>query len=192
MIQRTPSLHVTRLGLMRGESRLFSHVDFSAQAGQILFLRGSNGSGKTSLLRCLAGLIEPDAGEIQRNGELHWIGHSSGIKPHETPRTHLKHWARVFGGNMDFDQIIAKAGLSRAANVPATGLSAGQKRRTALARLSLQRRGIWLLDEPFSALDIAGRDWVAGLMQTQGDNGGIVIAAVHGDVPLIPDHEVTL
>nr|WP_070961053.1 heme ABC exporter ATP-binding protein CcmA [Hyphomonas sp. Mor2] len=180
------------LGAVRGERVLFRDLSLSASAGELILLRGANGSGKTTLLRQLAGLSEPQAGTVERAGLHHWIGHTNGLKAHETPRSHLQHWARVWGSDADIKSILEAIGMTRPANVPCRMLSAGQKRRTALARLSLQTRNLWLLDEPFNALDTDGQAHLAKMIEIHRASGGAVIAALHGAAPVSPTREVEL
>ncbi|MEL6829237.1 MAG: heme ABC exporter ATP-binding protein CcmA [Pseudomonadota bacterium] len=187
-----PLLEADGLGAMRGERTLFTGISLSVAAGDLVLLRGSNGSGKTTLLRQLAGLSEPQAGKCVRHAPHHWVGHNHGLKPYESPRRHLRHWSGVWGETPDLDAIIADIGLTRPADVPCQMLSAGQKRRSALGRLLLQDRPIWLLDEPFNALDQNGRDQLTEMMIAHRSAGGCVIAALHGETPITPDREVSL
>ena len=177
---------------MRGERILFKGVSVAARAGELILLRGANGSGKTTLLRQLAGLSEPQAGQIERACPHHWIGHTNGLKAHETPRTHLRHWGRVWGSTVDIDLVLKEIGMARPANVPCRMLSAGQKRRTAIARLALEARKLWLLDEPFNALDTDGQKLLAERIEAHRAQGGAVIAALHGTAPISADREVVL
>ena len=180
------------LGAVRGERVLFQDVSLEAAPGDLILLRGANGSGKTTLLRQLAGLSEPQAGTVERTVLHHWIGHTNGLKAHETPRSHLRHWARVWGGDADLAAILSDMGLKRPANVPIRMLSAGQKRRTALSRLRLQDRKLWLLDEPFNALDTDGQARLANMIESHRAAGGSVIAALHGAAPIEATREVEL
>ena len=180
------------LGAVRGERVLFRDMSVSARAGELILLRGANGSGKTTLLRQLAGLSQPQAGTVNRAVRHHWLGHSNGLKAHETPRTHLAHWANVWGSDGDPSAILKTVGLSRPADVPCRMLSAGQKRRTALGRLSLQIRPLWLLDEPFNALDSDGQALLVDMIAVHRASGGAVIAALHGTAPIEATREVTL
>ena len=191
-MNKAPLIQGRGLGAVRGERVLFRDISISASAGDLILLRGANGSGKTTLLRQMAGLSEPQAGEIERAGPHHWIGHTNGLKAHETPRSHLRHWASVWGSDADSDTLLKDMGLSRPANVPSRMLSAGQKRRTALARLRLQRRALWLLDEPFNALDTNGQTLLADLIRSHRETGGAVIAALHGTAPVEASSEVML
>ncbi len=180
------------LGAVRGERVLFCDVSVRAKVGDLILLRGANGSGKTTLLRQLAGLSEPQAGQVERMTPHHWIGHTNGLKAHETPRSHLRHWARTWGSAADIDVILEDMAMTRPADVPCRMLSAGQKRRTALARLKLQDREVWLLDEPFNALDTDGQKLLVEMIEAHCTAGGAVIAALHGDVPVQASGEVLL
>ena len=166
-------------------------------AGQLLILRTDSrdpgrGEDFLSLLRQLAGLSEPLAGDVKRISAHHWIGHTNGLKAHETPRTHLQHWARVWGSDAEVGAVLERLGMTRPANVPCRMLSAGQKRRTALARLLLQPRDLWLLDEPFNALDTEGQSKLAEMIESHRAEGGAVIAALHGAAPVKASREVEL
>ena len=186
-------LSATDLAAARGERLLFREVSLSLAPGEALVLRGANGAGKTTLLRILAGLTRPEAGEVTRAGPLHWIAHRTGLKPHETPRQHLQLWARAWGTNeADIDEVLAAMGLARPADVPARLLSAGQRQRTALARLKLQHRPVWLMDEPFSALDVDARARLENEIEVHCEGGGAVIAAVHGAPGFAVSGEVAL
>ncbi len=180
------------LGAVRGERVLFREVSLRVTAGELLLLRGANGSGKTTLLRQLAGLSEPQAGAVIREDLHHWLGHTNGLKAHETPRTHLQHWARVWGSSADIKAILERMGLKRPADVPCRMLSAGQKRRTALGRLLLENRKLWLLDEPFNALDAEGEALLVKMIKAHMKGGGAVIAALHGETPIEATSEVSL
>jgi heme exporter protein A len=148
--------------------------------GEALVLRGANGAGKTTLLRILAGLTRPEAGRVARDAAHHWIGHREGLKPQETPRGHLKLWAKAWGSPVSTDSALSRLGLARPADVAGRYLSAGQRRRTALARLLLEDRPVWLLDEPYTALDSDGRVLVDTLIAEHRAKGGAIIAAIHG------------
>ncbi len=187
-----PLIQGSGLGAVRGERVLFRDMSVSAKPGELVLLRGANGSGKTTLLRQLAGLSEPQAGTIERAGLHHWIGHTNGLKAYETPRSHLSHWAKVWGSNRDTRQILKEMSMARPADVPCRMLSAGQKRRTALARLKLEKRSLWLLDEPFNALDTDGQTFLAQMISDHRAEGGAVIAALHGAAPIEPSREVLL
>ena len=140
----------------------------------------------------MAGLSEPQAGTVSRATPHHWIGHTNGLKAHETPHTHLRHWARVWGSDAEIKPVLETMGLARPADVPCRMLSAGQKRRTALSRLCLIDRKVWLLDAPFNALDRDGQALLAEMIAQHRAAGGAVIAALHGSAPIEPSAEVVL
>lgn len=188
-----PLINATGLAAIRGERLLFRDVSIAVHGGESLVLRGANGNGKTTLLRILAGLTRPAEGSVTREVGFHWIAHRTGLKPHETPREHLCLWARAWGVPFDnIDSRLAEAGLKRPGDVPARLLSAGQRQRTALARLKLDPRALWLMDEPFSALDVEARAALNRDMREHCAAGGAIIAAVHGDVGLDADREFAL
>lgn len=181
------------LGVMRGDRTLFTGVRVSVCARELVLLRGQNGAGKTTLLRLLAGLSTAESGTVTRTAPYHWIGHRKGLKPHETPATHLQHWANAWGVEPDMIHAALEAvSLLRAADVPTGHLSQGQQHRTAFARLLLQNRPLWLLDEPFSAMDDSGVAMIKSRIEQHCASGGAVIAAVHGDYGLTPSQEITL
>lgn len=178
--------------MIRGERVLFRDVSLTLGAGEAILLRGANGAGKTTLLRILAGLTRPEAGSVSRAAAMHWFAHREGLKPAETPRTHLAVWASAWGSGADRETILTRMGLARPADVPARHLSAGQRRRTALARLLLEDRPVWLLDEPYTALDAEGRGLVDALIAEHRTKGGAVIAAIHGEAGFAATGEVDL
>ena len=191
-IDALPLLSGAGLGMIRGERVLFRDVRLTLHPGEALVLRGANGTGKTTLLRILAGLTRPEAGEVTRTAANHWVGHREGLKPQETPRGHLKLWARAWGSSVNTDAALARLGLSRPADVAARYLSAGQRRRTALARLLLEDRPVWLLDEPYTALDADGRALVDALIAEHRARGGALIAAIHGEAGFAASRELAL
>ena len=191
MIQE-PYISAENLAAMRGERVLYRAQSLRVQAGEVVLLRGKNGAGKTTFLRQLAGLSQPDSGTIVRTVPHHWLGHATGLKDHETPRRHLQHWAKVWGARADLQAILTQMGLKRPADVPVRLLSAGQKRRTALARLAVSERKLWLVDEPFTALDVDGQAVVSEMMQNHLMAGGALVAAVHADFPIPAKTELCL
>ena len=191
------SLTADKLTLMRGDRTLFSGLSFRVSAGQALALEGPNGSGKTSLLRLIAGFLTPQAGQLalrvdgrdisdgeERGGFIGWLAHQDALKPQLTVAEQLGFFARLFRSPSDPAALLDEVGLARQADLPCRYLSAGQKRRLALARLLASGRPLWLLDEPFAALDAAGQDLVARLMLLHCGAGGIVIAATHDPLGL--------
>ena len=187
-------LAVRELAAERGFRVLFTGLAFALDPGGVLLLSGPNGSGKTTLLRLLAGFARPLAGEIlwqdepiDRDLEAHrqrvaYVGHLAGIKPSLTPREQLGFEARVREGSVE--AAIERLRLGSFADLPIALLSAGQRRRTALARLLLGDAPLWLLDEPTTSLDAEGEAALWGLAREHLGGGGLVVLASHGTVPL--------
>ncbi|MBR0949708.1 heme ABC exporter ATP-binding protein CcmA [Bradyrhizobium canariense] len=174
---------------VRGGREVFSGLDFAAGSGEAVAVVGRNGSGKTSLLRLIAGLLIPAGGTIALDGgdseltlpeQCHYLGHRDALKPALSVAENLTFWADFLGGErFDAGESLATVRLDHAAHLPAAFLSAGQRRRLSLARLLTVRRPVWLLDEPTTALDVAGQDMFSGLMRAHLARGGLIIAATH-------------
>lgn len=174
---------------VRGGREVFSGLDFTASAGEALAVTGRNGSGKTSLLRMIAGLLTPEGGSIGLEGgageltlpeQAHFLGHRDALKPALSVTENLAFWREFLGGEaFDLGECLETVGLDHAATLPAAFLSAGQRRRLSIARLLAARRPIWLLDEPTNALDTSGQAMFATLMGDHLARGGLIIAATH-------------
>jgi heme exporter protein A len=174
---------------VRGGREVFCGLDFEACSGEALAVTGANGSGKTSLLRMIAGLLAMAGGSIGLEGgeteltlpeQAHYLGHRDALKPALSVMENLSFWRDFLGGEaFDAAESLAAVGLDHAAQLPAAYLSAGQRRRLSLARLLAARRPVWLLDEPTSALDAAGQTMFAALMGDHLSRGGLIIAATH-------------
>ncbi len=177
------------LKCVRGGREVFSGLDFAAAAGEALAVTGPNGSGKTSLLRVVAGLLVPADGVVALEGgedelslpeQAHYLGHRDALKPALSVAENLSFWREFLGGEaQDAMQCLAAVALDHATHLPAAYLSAGQRRRLSIARLLTVRRPVWLLDEPTSALDTAGQALFVRLMRDHLGRGGIIIAATH-------------
>ncbi len=180
-------LKVENLAAARGLRILFEELTLRLSGGDVLELRGPNGSGKSTLLRILAGLTRPHAGTVNISGASgeaphHYLGHLDAVKPSETAIEQARFWARYFGRDQaSVGLAMKRVGLVSREQVPGRGLSAGQKRRLALTRLLIDPRPVWLLDEPTAALDVQGRKLVDMLVAEHRAEGGIVVAAIHGD-----------
>lgn len=180
---------------MRGGRDVFSGLDFETCAGEALAVVGTNGSGKTSLLRMIAGLLAPAAGSIALEGgdveltlpeQAHYVAHRDALKPALSVIENLLFWQKFLGGDAsDAKGCLATVGLDHAIHLPAAYLSAGQRRRLSIARLLTVRRPIWLLDEPTNALDSAGQSMFAALMIDHLARGGLIVAATHMPLGII-------
>ena len=182
------------LVLSRAGRTVVDGLSLQLEAGEALLLRGPNGSGKTTLLRALAGLLAPaegvmrfdDAPAEREPGELaHFIGHLDGIKSHLTVAENLAFWADYLGtGASGVVAALDGFGLAPLADIPAGYLSAGQKRRLALARLVAVRRPLWLLDEPTVSLDAEAVELLVAAIAAHLVGGGLAVIATHVDIPL--------
>jgi heme exporter protein A len=188
------TLRATGLSCGRGGMALTVDLSFAVTAGQCLLLRGPNGTGKTTLLLTLAGIVTPLAGTFALDGadseagpQFHYCGHRNAIKPRLSVAENLDFWARVNGmTGIATDAALAEVGLGELAGLDAGYLSAGQSRRLALARLLVTHRPLWLLDEPTASLDVEGHELVTRLLDRHLDMGGFAIAATHDPITL-PD-----
>jgi heme exporter protein A len=193
------------LACRRGGRLLLEAVDWSLEPGDGLLLKGANGSGKSSLLRLLAGFLRPAAGSLSHAGQdvfadlpdwrsrLHLIGYQDGLKPSLTVAENITVATAIMGGRSDrLAAALDRFGLADLAATPARFLSSGQRRRTGLARLVALPRPIWLLDEPATGLDARNRDRLEDLIGAHRGSGGIVIAATHGDVAFDDPHILDL
>ena len=190
-------LEVQALACVRGDKQLFSELSFSLEAGSLLHVHGPNGSGKTTLLRAIAGLVLQEQGEICWNGvptakqkdefnrEQLYLGHHYGLKFELTGYENLKVFANLSGSDISEHEVeaaLTRFGLARCVELPVKVLSQGQKRRVALARLLLQRSKLWILDEPFVALDVAAVDLLLEVIKAHVADGGMVILTTHQEV----------
>ncbi|MBN8874882.1 MAG: heme ABC exporter ATP-binding protein CcmA [Rhodospirillales bacterium] len=190
------------LAAFRGERLVFRDLGFSLAPAEALVLVGPNGSGKSTLLRLLAGLVRPAAGRLLWDREdaladlpahaarVVYVGHQDAVKPGLTAAENLRFAAALTGGVAA--EALAAVGLERLADLPARMLSAGQKRRLALARLALGSAPLWLLDEPTLGLDTVSIDRFGGLLAAHRGRGGMVVAATHVPLPLAGTRELRL
>ncbi len=202
----TAKLSATDLTLIRGERCLFTGLGFALDAGHLLLLEGQNGSGKTSLLRALAGMLELETGEIRWNGEpirqvrqsyfqsVVWMAHRVGLKADLTLVENLQFESALRpAANTDFNAVLERLGIDRLKKLPIRSLSAGQQRRVALARVLLSAAPLWLMDEPFTNLDRDGRRLVIDMVAQHLTSGGMCVMAAHQDVVIdAPTQKVVL
>lgn len=193
------TLSLTGVTVSRGERRLFHGLNLELKAGEALALTGANGAGKTSLLRAIAGLLRPDAGDVAfhdgdgnlldertaRGRETHFLGHQDGLKTARTAREELGFQCDWLGHTQHgFDHAVEAFGLQPLLDLEVRRLSAGQRRRLAMGRLVGSPRALWLLDEPMAPLDARWRDAFADQMRRHLDNDGLIVAAVHDPLPI--------
>lgn len=193
----TAQLVIKGLTLIRGDRCLFTDVSFTATEGRLVLLEGDNGSGKTSLLRAIVGLLEPESGEILWNDSpaaavpdeffaaLVWTGHRVGLKADLTVEENLTFESslRPMRGE-DLERVLERLSITRLKPLPLRALSAGQQRRVALARMLLASAPLWLMDEPFTNLDRDGRGLVESLVAEHLGRGGLCIMTAHQDLDI--------
>lgn len=182
------SVEATALTAIRGGRVLFRELSFRVEAGRVLCIEGANGAGKTSLLRMIAGFLAPASGAIrigdiedvdERGKQVAWLGHHDAVKPQMSVREALSFFAQLYRSESNVEDAMEAVGLTRLADLPGQYLSAGQKKRVALARLKLCGRPLWLMDEPLASLDTAGKKIAADLITAHCVGGGIAIVATH-------------
>ena len=190
------------LACERGERRIFSDLDMQLEPGQALVLHGPNGIGKTSLLKIWATLLRASEGELtwknknicddinQHRSRLHFIGHQNAVKGALTVRENVEAWTKIRGSHSNqVNKALSAFGIMHLADTPAQYLSAGQHRRTALARLVASPTELWLLDEPTVSLDADGTTCLQNVIADHRAAHGMVIAATHGELGL-PETEI--
>lgn len=188
------SLVVEGLSVSRGGRTVIAGIGFRLSSGEALELRGPNGAGKSTLLRSLAGLLPREGGAVRLEGspegtglaeQAHYFGHADGLKSALSASQNLSFAASLLGGVPGgAEDALAGLGLSHVVDLPVAYLSAGQRRRVALARLLVAPRPLWLLDEPTAALDAAAQAILAGLMAQHLSAGGLIVAATHAPLGL--------
>ncbi|WP_082665431.1 cytochrome c biogenesis heme-transporting ATPase CcmA [Pseudoalteromonas sp. H105] len=189
-------LHIKSVTCIKQERCLFEDLNFSLKSGQIMQLAGPNGAGKTSLLRIIAGFAAPDEGDVfwRENSitknyddfarELLFIGHKTGVNAQLTAVENVRFWLQIQGysNEQELYPLLAKIGLVGLEDVPVRSLSAGQQRRVALLRLWLNDAKLWILDEPFTALDKAGVAFLQDRFVSHLENGGAILLTTHQDL----------
>jgi heme exporter protein A len=188
----------------RGGRRLIAGLSFDVDQGSSLIVTGPNGAGKSTLLRALCGFLPVEAGGFALEGgdpersvgeQAHYLGHADGVKAALTAGENLAFAGAMLGGRPSREaqlDALARVGLAHVIDFPARLLSAGQRRRAALARLLIAERALWLLDEPMTALDAAAQSALLAIMWAHSRNGGIIVAAAHAPLGLEGAQEVRL
>ena len=174
-------LHVLNLSVARGGMTLLSGVDFALNAGQILVLRGANGLGKTSLLRCIAGLQNPVEGQITAPETVAYSGHADGLKGQMTVLENLAFWSSIYQGPSP-EVALDAYDLHALADRPAANLSAGQKRRLGLARMQVSGCALWVMDEPTVSLDADNVALFCAALDRHVQSGGAAVITSHIDL----------
>lgn len=181
-----PILSAHQLSITRGERVLFKDLSFSLNAGTALHLRGRNGAGKTSLLEVLCGLRRLATGEVKapQPQQMHWLGHRNALNPALSAQENLAFWCNLNHVNeAGITPALTRLGLAKLCHRACRTLSAGQKRRSALARLLLAKRDLWLLDEPLDGLDSEGLSLFAAMLSEHLQRGGAAVVTSHQPLP---------
>ena len=174
-----------QLSCVRGGKRIFNHIDFAVKNGDALIVTGANGVGKTSLLRIVAGLLNPYSGVLEmpaKRSSCHYLAHNNALKSRMTVSEMLIFWTQFMNVSLSSScvgYLLEQVGLETYTNIRISDLSTGQARRLAFTRLISVRRPIWLLDEPFNTLDDSARQWITERAFDHLSCGGIIIAATH-------------
>jgi heme exporter protein A len=209
VLSQQPGLHLyaRSLRIERGGRAIVKDISFELEAGEALLVLGRNGAGKSTLLRALGGFLPLRGGEMVFTGgdaaplseQAHYVGHADGLKSALTALENLAFWASMLGapgkfpnGRYSPQQALERVGLARIGDFPVGYLSAGQKRRVALARLFVAERPVWILDEPATALDVGSQERFAQAMADHRAGGGMILAATHAPLGLIDARELRL
>lgn len=201
------TLQINQVSCLRGDRRLLENISFTLKSGELIHLKGHNGSGKTTLMRTIAGLLFAESGSIEWNGAdirreaeayraaLLYLGHLNGLKDELNAVENLRIQAAIFGDTVSESaiwRVLQDIGLRGHEDIPSKFLSQGQKRRVALARLWLSKAPLWILDEPFSALDQAALEQLQHILRQHLAKGGLLLLTSHQSVELLQQEHQTL
>lgn len=182
------SVSLENVGVSRGDTVLFEGLSFEVNSGDVVWIHGSNGIGKTTLLRLITGLSKPEEGEMKWTLEgqscrasdiATYQAHRDAFKPNLTAKDELSFWANIYGYTSDLNTTFERVSLSDKHSLETRVLSAGQRRRLAIARLLISQKPLWVMDEPAAAMDAAGRELIYNIISLHANNGGAVVLASH-------------
>lgn len=196
-MQPPTALNVSGLSARRGGRTIFEGLSLSLTDGHALVVTGPNGSGKSTLLRVLAGLLRSEAGTVvidpEDDSDICYAGHRDGLKGSLTVQENLAFWAKLYGADLGaVDVAINRMALETVLDMPADMLSAGWRRRAGLSRLALGTSSIWILDEPYTALDAENVIRIDSLLSEHVAAGGIVVLATHQAPGFNPTHQINM
>jgi heme exporter protein A len=191
-------LTVDKVHVWRGDRHVLQGITLEARAGELLHILGPNGAGKTTLLRVASGLLRPEEGSVKWLGQpiaksraeyqaaMAYLSHEPALKSDLTPLENLRFAVGLKrrAAASELRHSLERTGVAACADLPSRVLSAGQRRRVALARVLAMRATLWLLDEPYANLDSAGSDLVSGLLQAHVESGGLALVVAHRDLAL--------
>ena len=191
-MQKNILLKVNKLECSRNFLSVFKPISFKVFSGDLFVIKGSNGSGKTSLLHCLVGLIPFRGGIVWKieSNAVGYVGHKIALKDYDTVKDFLKFWRAVYNSKVSSNKVIELFSLSKILYTSIAFLSFGQKKKLAFVRLYLLETQIWLLDEPFSGMDTNNKKLVAQLIENHNHNNGATIVSTHESLDLIKGRKI--
>ena len=182
-MKKNTILKVNNLSCYRNYIKVFSNINFTLEKGKTLLVKGKNGSGKTSLLLSISGIL-PKKGNIRWSSNFYkigYVGHKNAIRSNETVGEYIRFWKKIFNSKVDVNKILLEFGLNKLDDFPCNLLSFGQKKILSFIRLLLLEGRVWLLDEPLSGLDKKNKDIIIKLIKHHNFSDGAVIMTTHDD-----------